>query len=150
MSEKKLEEVLLTFYNDPITRISTDVRKNITKLLFEYYVINDNPHAKKLMEALSERDKIDLATSKEFSTKSRKSGSIYNWYPNNSRKLINIDLRSEGIGIFLNNSKSPDLFVLRGSNGNPLPKNLRAEIWESEDNLEFSLTKDNLATPMLL
>jgi hypothetical protein len=144
LEEKKLEEVLLTFYQDPITRSSSEIRKKVSKLLFEYYLVNDNAYAKKLMEAISEREKMNIATSKDFSTKSRKSGSIYNWQANNSKKVINIDLRSEGLGILLNSTKSPDFFTLSGSNSTPLPKNLRVEIWESEDNLDFTLTKDNL------
>ncbi len=144
LEEKKLEEILLTFYQDPITRSSSEIRRKTSKLLFEYYLVNENVYAKKLMEALSEREKMTISTSKDFSTKSRKSGSVYNWQADNSKKIINIDLRSEGLGILLNNTKSPDLFLLSGSNSTPLPKNIRVEVWESEDNLDFSLTKDNL------
>lgn len=121
-----------------VSTTAPKIHRRIHSILAEYYESKNNIFGAKISGLFANSNRLPVAKSSSFSRKSPSSGMIFAWHPDLSERIIQLNLKADHIGFFVNKPELISHLIISGDRGQSIPDSLKIKIWTSNDNISFS------------
>jgi hypothetical protein len=138
ISESQFIEMLSHLNMQEILSKSNFLHSKVNTLLYEYYKTTNKTFALFITGKFSNLERAPILKSLQFSKKSPRSGSLYNWIHDQDERNVSLDLRASHLGFFSPANSDIRFITIQGSPGQIMPDNIKIKILTSNDNLDFS------------